>query len=121
MKATDLMIGDWVQGFVPDTYSRVVAIPYAYRLGIITSGGHYIETAPDDFQPIPLTPEILEKNGWERSAYHLWAHDDAFCLENDIEKGYWVHLFDSPIIYLRYVHELQHALRLCGIEKEVLV
>lgn len=129
MKANELMIGDWVQGFVPDTYSRVEAIPGENRLGVISSGGHYIASVADDFQPIPLTPEILEKNGWKHKYYGIYRQTIGETITIDIypegcsvedERGSQCryrlrHHLPGP----KFVHELQHALRLCGIEKEI--
>lgn len=119
MNANELMIGDWVQGFIPDTYSRVVSIPFAYRLGITISGGHYIETAPDDLQPIPLTPEILEKNGFSDD----YCNEDLCYAESYGGDIIGIHINGKngcmDEMYFKFVHELQHALRLCGIKKEI--
>ena len=125
MKATDLMIGDWVQGFVPNTNSRVEAIPSEYRLGVLTNGVTYIVSVADDFQPIPLTPEILKKNGFEptsaQSEMLLQGEGQEVWLNNHGEN-FWANIKNDKYYfegYVKCVHELQHALRLCGIEKEV--
>lgn len=128
MKANELMIGDWVQGFVPDTYSRVEAIPNENRLGVISSGGHYIASVADDFQPIPLTPEILEKNGWKHKYYDVYQQTIGETITIDIfpegcsivdSRGSQRFWFRYHLPSLKFVHELQHAMRLCGIEKEI--
>ena len=64
-------------------------------------------------QPIPLTPEILEKNGW----FPL----DEYRYEGDIAlaKGRNYFRLKNTTICINSVHELQHALRLCGIDKEI--
>lgn len=77
----------------------------------------------DYLDPIPLTPEILEKNGWahyedDKDSFH---DEDCVFLKQK-EGGYGVCIDNvlrtiSGIIH--YVHELQQALRLCGIEKEI--
>lgn len=78
----------------------------------------------DEFlKPIPLTPEILENNGFE------YINDEYGCwLMSKIELRERVPhncLFEVEIrisektIFLHYVHELQHILRLCMIEKEI--
>lgn len=60
--------------------------------------------------PIPLTADILEKNGWLYddmcNEYH---HADAFviCGRNTFT------IFDG--VKISYIHELQHALRLSGL------
>lgn len=117
MKANELMIGDWVRGFVPDSYSTIYGIFNEQRIAIIAEPSKaYIELSIDDIQPIPLTPEILEKNGM-RNGYEAYYVSYS---KND-ESWYFVYDSDSCCLHLliSYVHEFQHALRLCGIEKEI--
>lgn len=138
MKATDLMIGDWilvlqqgghykrtkVRGIFDDTID--------YLLGeeshTITEGG---------VEPIPLNAEILEKNGWI-----MWKKtklvgvtmftqyfEDSLGIEDSIEtridcdtNGDFHYMCNGEsFCYINYVHQLQHALKLCGIEKEVVI
>lgn len=72
--------------------------------------------------PIPLTPEILEKNGWENTEYMplIYTHD-----EHDIEfwaspKGFddggTVTYHDEVLLDVKYVHELQHILWALGLD-----
>ena len=86
-------------------------------------------------EPIPLTPEILEKNGFEKQWQDNYEYSDddenlnmTFFPKSsnytngaydyiDIEKGCMT-INEMPI---EFVHELQHALRLCGIEKEIIL
>lgn len=80
-----------------------------------------------DTEPIPLTPEILEKNGFENrgaqffcdSIGMIWWKDNIFMFSKYTRHE------DLPTenvsINIGYVHELQHALRLCGIEKEIVL
>ena len=122
MKAQDLMIGDWVQDLSPviiDAISNEDICTYKCKDGYITAN-------PSNLRPIPLTPEILEKNGFEKRISDYWV------LEVVGEREYNVVAW-KPQIFLqiqftngdlswtncRYVHELQHALKLCGIEKDI--
>lgn len=61
-------------------------------------------------KPIPLTPEILEKNGWE------WDRQDFVigALVLYPEADYFV--FDGFGLKLKYVHQLQHLLFGLGID-----
>lgn len=85
----------------------------------------------DEVEPIQLTAEILEKNGFEDvgqdiyqcevKPYYIWWESDRYRLgidkdESDYEKECFGEVMRLPIAD---VHELQHALRLCGIEKEI--
>jgi len=72
--------------------------------------------------PIRLTPEILLKNGFEKSLDDDGTHDRFTLVCGNVQFGVrfsngvfqWTYPID-----VRYVHELQHLLRFCGIEKEI--
>lgn len=128
MKATELMIGDWVYDHDINKQHKVAAQDL-----LLLDEGIMTENV---FEPIPLTLEILQKNGFETDGEAIWAsfcpEDNEFALEisepnyydeNCGERGYWwtINACEYSIIPLRYVHELQHALRLCGIEKEIVL
>ena len=69
--------------------------------------------------PIPLTPEILEKNGFVDVGGGVFNYDtiDLFCEDDKLyfarEAGY------DKLLQVQHVHQLQHALRLAGIDKEI--
>jgi hypothetical protein len=85
-----------------------------------------------DVRPISLTPEILEKNGFENKSRQTikyivsaefssiyisyWNRRLSIMKTDDYRKK---HNRNRIHIDCNYVHELQHALRLCGIEKEI--
>ena len=118
----DLMIGDWV--FRPDCYDKVVEVRKDSILGSDPLRG-LIPIA--DLQPIPLTAEVLEKNNFEKhydGDIIIYTHPQGII----IEMGINYKLFDDGRFYVRgiqhrlyYVHELQHALRLCGVDKEIVL
>lgn len=119
MKINELQIGDWV--YDGNSTAQVT--------GIICDG--IIETTHSQssnvelIQPIPLTVEILEKNGFEyiNDEYGCWLLGKIELREREPYNG----LFEVEIniaketIYIHYVHKLQHALRLCGIQKEIVL
>lgn len=71
----------------------------------------------NDIKPIPLTEEILVKNGFKHSMPHNdWTNADCNFYLYEGGNGYRISNTD---IKLDYVHQLQHLLRLCGIEKEI--
>lgn len=82
----------------------------------------------DNIVPIPLTPEILEKNGWKKEMYHDWRHyitlERTFLYLSDgvaIDGAFsvCVGLDMSEIASIRFVHELQHLLFGLGINHEM--
>lgn len=76
-------------------------------------------------EPIPLTPEILEKNGFEPTpapSERVWKHNGQEVWLDNEGKNYWANIKNGEFYfegYIEHTHELQHALRLCGIEKEI--
>lgn len=129
MKANEVMLGDWVYNEVP---CYVTAI---YHNGTMDCQGDDWAISTDRVEPIPLTAEILEKNGYTGTnfAYRMmyYSEDGRVQLFNDElminSNNEWrIHIDNEDmdsILYceLSYVHELQHALRLCGNEKEIIV
>lgn len=114
MKANELMIGDWVRITDDDTDAffdaRVGTLTRVENIFVVPPGEEMAQPfSIDCVEPIPITPEILEKNGFSRNGLDISLFDrrggDDFVGASN----------------LQYVHELQHALRLCGIEKEIVL
>lgn len=156
MRADELMVGDWVKW--KDKYVQIATIS-----GIVYSFGHIdVELAHcgsglierhdlKSVSPIPLTKEILEKNGFyfgytsneedlasntiaqlsEEDKGWVWDEGDGsikVILPNESDGGMIIiddQSFDRhlSLVYNNevYVHELQHLLRLCGVEKSLTI
>ena len=123
MKANELMLGDWV-------YSSFSDIPCEVQyLELRESGYGSVKTSNVDgikdivsLYPIPLTPEILEKNGfvnYEEDEENFHNEDCVFIKQNLGGYGACLDKIRTISGIFHYVHELQHALRLCGIEKTI--
>ena len=142
MKANELMIGDYVTfaDCQNDKYPSIVKIWQINEAGeafVSIDGDDLEEIAIDDeVVGIPITPEILEENGFEKQSRYQWKYRDNSCtIEISIAPKIEIEgevLGPSPINVIIegalfelnktddwYVHELQHALRLCGIDKEI--
>ena len=130
MKAEELMIDDWVYNHESKQYQRVWLLDYD---NVILINGHYSYDY-DDIEPIPLTLEILKKNGWtyndedEKFAPQTWV-GGGLMLQGADDCGYRIVVtsdYDdedtnsTPFVIL-YVHELQHALKLRRIKKEIIL
>ena len=144
-----LMVGDWVKIKEPNKYAGAIgtiqslsSLEGAYFAIYINDpnfGTFITEVFCEDIEPIPLTAEILEKNGFSELMEHdEWSrifrayHDDLF-----IEVGIYEPMFinigyvdkegeEQPLCNIVkihgenfFVHDLQHALRLCGVDKEI--
>lgn len=74
-----------------------------------------------DTKPIPLTEDILKANGIPTNGdTHIFDSDINCYLELKFESGklWWtINLAEYFIIPFTYVHELQRALRLCGLNE----
>lgn len=146
MKANELMIGDHVSHFdekkncvVTELRGRKVAVSYTDDNG----NTKYSELLPEmAFEPIPLTAEILEKNGFIKDAftnvspdYYYGDDEHSICINLnstcDKSKSVWIEKRSSRFAVSieesrnsldkkpLYVHQLQHALRLCNIDKNI--
>ena len=118
MEANELMIGDWA-----DFASELGDQPIAK---IITVNDLYmIDNGRMVVRPIPLTPEILEKNGLANDYYgSYFKEDEHMLLEiSSSEDGisWTINFHEYGILKLEYVHELQHALRLCRVDKGIVL
>lgn len=149
MKANELMIGDWViSNDLLNRPARYAGIftehtplkgqPYR-RLRCMWPGDIEGADVPEErVLPIHLTTGILEKNGWkkvgedERTGVPVmqfvydgnafwWTPTNGECgcedVENEDGEEKFVKVFSC--LQICYVHQLQHALRLCGIDKEI--
>lgn len=127
MKAEDLIIGDWLQdpfGNIGQVYRLDPGRVHLRLLQERPQDGEYIV---HDIEPIQLTPEVLEKNGFEpikegRFTTLKNCYGDILFQLEGIKNEYirnTLYMFKNIPIF--YVHELQHALKLCGINKEIMV
>lgn len=128
MKANELMIGDWLfyEGrfnAFPFKVEQITKRKVGYHAEPNESRMHYITLS--ECQPIPITPEFLERNGFEKaqSLYYLKSLNKVylcFIEYNIVNNCLFINdgLIPMPILY---VHQLQHVLRLCGNEKEIVL
>lgn len=130
METKELMIGDWYTNSDGDI-CKVVK-----NLGNIVWGqGDDVSDSTDDPNPVPLTAEILEKNGFHTNYDHtllgsriyrrMCGKYDEYEVVVRMLNG-WIKIksHDDRITDIlvidsqpRFVHQLQHALRLCGLDE----
>ena len=120
MKTEELMVGDWY-------YWEAEGKLYPYQV----KPEDFVKGEIPNFQPVPLTSEILKKNGFQfdKIAEGFYLKLDtkyiiAYFL-SDSETQIFINTFINKDVCLnttiRYVHELQHALKLCKIDKEIVL
>lgn len=104
MSAQNWMIGDWYQWYAECRY-------YPYQVKPEDFTKDYIA----NFEPIPLTEEILKANGFERNIFNgmiIYSKGEVYIFE---KQGAFLTMLLCKIVHLNYVHELQRALRCCGL------
>lgn len=134
MKVEELMIDDWVQYQYTGGIFQIVEISK-------TEGIKQFEDQPffklNGIIPIPLTPEILKKNGFVNSYIDESLNKDSVYKYNhfytgnsvivDMESNKLIVKYENDIWmnlpYNRtiYVHELQRVLKHCDIKKEIII
>ena len=69
-------------------------------------------------QPIPLTPEILEKNGWKDDGLWYEYQDGTNTIQSCLPdmRGI-INGIEIKEFQCKYVHQYQHLLRLCGLNE----
>lgn len=120
MEVKELMIGDFIR-IKGKPYKVSYIAPFDIgdaRLAVISNdydGNPYLS----GIEPIPLTPEILEANGFEINenvrGYQYPNDEKICCLEELCGVFIWNGGYNDIII--EYVHELQHILRICGLNE----
>ena len=127
LQASDLMAGDWVD-------VRCDAAPNTPHIERITPA-HFLRD--EIWLTIPITKEILGKNGIFKHKFEGHVEEcystsanpisnEQFILWEETERFELVlrHIINN-LTYsalrckVKYVHELQHALRICGIDKKI--
>ena len=117
LNCKSLMIGDWVTG------KKWRENPF--QITRINDGGKFVygKTATstvgpfflDELEPIPLTREILEMNGFTEN----YRYDDLSYIQScSAVTGTHINGENGEMeeMYFKYVHEVQNALRLCGLD-----
>lgn len=124
MRASDLMIGDYVT-VTPSCMLIQVAATHKRKVAYHACTNKLSWVREGLLRPIPLTREILEKNGMKfRTNVGWFAEDDEYFLEISTkgDNVYWtINDWEYSLLKLNYVHELQHALKLCRIKKEIVL
>lgn len=121
------MVGDWLR--TSRGNAKVIAVD-KIGLTFTIDGGDFFDIDRDDeeewFDAVPLTHEVLIKIGFKKFKSPMGR--DYY--EIPMEKAYV--RFDTDFAgriqgpngnfeykNIMFVHELQHAFRMCGIEKEI--
>lgn len=135
LDSKSLMIGDWV--LYDEEYYRVSELCYNDKVITLIQENKYSTTeafaSENLVTPIPLTEEILKKNGFEKSNNvsdtQPYDKDEEGNMHYSYNNKFWGWFQPNGALCIpanalgflefKYVHELQHVLRLCKIDKEI--
>lgn len=134
MNIRELQIGDWVYegertqfpmfvtGILKDSDGNGGEV----YLDFDGNEGDIWEVNIEDVRPIPITEELLTNNGlekhpsyWNESQNYFKLPDKRFALLSVMDGDETSYRIRGMGINVKYVHELQNAMRFCGIEWEV--
>lgn len=132
---SDLSVGDWVKCGQWNGRIQRIAMHDGKTVEVIIEGDCgqlYMYKRIYEIDYIPITPEILEANGfvknggaykWDNEEYSVFVLLKESSCNIDIEG--MDEQFDEMSCCIEvsqlFVHHLQHALRLAGVEKEIIV
>ena len=126
MKIAELKLSDWVYAKNPITCEDMPCKIEKINDDKVLAG--LIWCHFDELSPIPLTEEILEKNGWKEDD-ELWGIDYTFgqlhieFFSNGKEIEAMVSVTDGRDVcclrQIKHIHELQHLLWALGIKDDL--
>ena len=137
LKISDLSVGDWVR-YKPECGNQRIAKITEIHWNCVIGEYNGVECAMrlSNIEPIPITAEILEKNGWafhksnqwwtcqidEDTRVNVWLGGNGECrVEVSVlygESRTWSNYADVKLANA-HIHLLQRALRLAGVDKEI--
>ena len=136
---SDLSIGDWVRVRMckwdyddPDTLDAKVLSIEGNSVGVgYDECGIVMSAFVDDLQSIPITAKVLEKNGLEYvdddNDAVIFLCCDMFWARLCVGDTFWqvgIHSedrLDAVVCDVKHIHELQHALRLAKVGKDIVL
>lgn len=88
-----------------------------YELSYISHQVHQLELSG-----VPITPEILEKNGWRsiNGKYALKIKNANYVVLEFTEDGIYTYINENTMLFtIKYIHKLQHLLFGLGLNLEM--
>ncbi|MBQ6939880.1 MAG: hypothetical protein IJN51_01075 [Alistipes sp.] len=125
MKIGDLSIGDWV--LMNGEPAKAMRLTMAGRSIFRGLSGQIYGSVGGDISPLPITPEILEKNGFKKNGeYNEWnigEWNERPFIGVSLDRQSMRITYPGTDIFVVHqvvcVHQLQHALRLACVGKEI--
>lgn len=129
MNLTELMKGDWVSYKGKPHKVNGIEDNHLY---LKNSNGCIIMALPDEITPVPITGEILKKNAFQYTICREYRYENdlvdvTLCTPKPglfwiaIKNGDSTHTTDFHYLEscICYVHEFQHGLHTCKLDKNI--
>lgn len=128
IKISDISVGDWVEWKVYDKSYDILVTQITDTLIRGVHDGIEYGMLLKQISPIPITPEILEANGFvkngEYDEWNIGIWETPYLLGVSLGRPAVTIKWNGSSIFIdqaKNVHQLQHALRLAGVEKEIVI
>ena len=120
MKLTYFMIGDWVQ--IDGIPRKIQAIDSIDAEILADDNLYYVRedrySSEDKVEGIPLTYEILKKNGWKDAEFWCEYQDGNNSIQSCLpDMRGRINGIEIEHFTCEYEHQYQHLLRLCGLDE----
>ncbi len=112
MKRSELRPGNIVR------YEGGIAPIYDLSREVVWFDEGSVAALIEDVSPVPITEEILEKNGWRDAGKQYYTNGWCYLFQTNEKRwgfGHGTHLLHL----IEYVHELQHLLWALGMDDDL--
>ena len=131
MKATDLMVGDWVLiNNIPHKIQAIDSIDAEIQADDeLYYVGEDRYDSEDKIEGIPITEDFFRENDWELcrtylhkyfvknvGKFYLQIINNKLYIWFDYSPDDWAQN-ENVKMPIKYIHDIQHVLRLCGLDE----
>lgn len=127
IKCTDLQLGDWVRIYdIEQQELRATGQIWEIRQEDVT-----VDTDGTDagmwyctdhcLQPIIITPAILEKNGWFTKDGEIWFKKGPVRMGWYKKNCEFIAGYHTMPFIVEFVHQLQHVIKMLGMEDDITI
>lgn len=138
VKSKEIMLGNWFFVGKGTDWEEKLQVDEVFENSVSFKGREFM-TYITSIEPIPITKEILKRNGFIEYVNPIYKHSHCHIYKkyiNDcfVDVSHWddedilwdVHIDDKNHETLggctiKHIHQLQNLLNLCGIELEIKV
>lgn len=124
----DIMLGDWCC-FLTGKDNDRLSMPM--QVCLVSEGEVYLTfdeneadpwiCEPVELMPIAITPAILEKNGWFTKDGAVWFKKGPVRMGWYKKNCEFIAGYHTMPFIVEFVHQLQHVIRLLGMEEDIIL